>query len=317
MTIQYKELIESRTISRDADSFTASRTFLVYDDDDTQSLTASQAVNFSEGVAFSMSHPEIISIFADSFSISPLSERAFTYSLVWNYSKPEDPTDAGGDDDQHDDEDDNTSTDPTDEGGELDPPTGGEELQDSGTVQGDDGVSEDEPSADDAETERTFTGYSLTTGLALVDGYVAGATIPANGSQGGASGSLISTGTIVHVGGAPVTVPVPTTEISISESVSGSYFYLNDVQLKAGKRNINPFLGFDAGSVIFKGMSVQRQAVDQWDVSYTFAWDAWSHMRQVPKRDSEGNIEYEADGTTLKIFFKQPFEDYTSFSFAP
>ena len=313
MTIQYKELIESRSINRSKDAFTASRTFLVYNDDETQSLTATQAVNFSGGVAFSMSHPEIISIFADGFSVTPMPNRRFTYKVVWNYAKPEEETDAGGDDDQWEDDEDNTSTDPDGDGGVLDPPTGGEEEQGSDSEQGDDGVSEDDPASDDAETERSFTGYSITTGLALVDGYVAGATIPNNGTE---TGSAISDGTVVQTGGEPVTVPVPTTEISVSETISGAYYFLNDVQLKAGKRNASSFLGFNTGSVIFKGVSIQRQEYDKWDVTFTFAWDAWSHMRQVPARTSEGDIDPNADGT-LDIFFKQPFPDTVSFDFAP
>ena len=102
----------------------------------------------------------------------------------------------------------------------------------------------------------------------------------------------------------------------------GAYFYLNDVQLKAGKRNASPFLGFDAGSVVFKGMSVQRQEYAKWDVTYTFAWDAWSHMSQVPKRivgEDIGELDWDrsTDPATLPIYFKQPFPDTTSFDFAP
>ncbi len=107
MTIQYKELIESRSISRGKDSFTASRTFLVYDDLESATLTASEAVNYSGGVSFSDSHPEISSIFADGFSVSPMGDRRFTYKVTWNYAKPEEEDDAGGEDDPHEDEDDN------------------------------------------------------------------------------------------------------------------------------------------------------------------------------------------------------------------
>ena len=83
-------------------------------------------------------------------------------------------------------------------------------------------------------------------------------------------------------------------------------------------RNSSVFYGCDSGSVIFKGMSVQRQEYNKWDVTYNFAWDAWSHMRQVPKRldDGEGTLDFNDDGT-LDIFFKQPFPSNTGFNFAP
>ena len=140
MSIISNELIGSRTISRSGDSFTASRTFLVYDDDSNLSLSSTDAINYSGGVSFSDSHPEISSIFANGFSITPTGERRYTYTVVWSYAKPEEPTDAGGDDDEHDGEDDNTDVDPDDDGGELDPPTGGEEEQGNDGEVGDEGT---------------------------------------------------------------------------------------------------------------------------------------------------------------------------------
>ena len=230
---------------------------------------------------------------------------------------PKSPDEPGGDDDDHDDEDDNTDTDPDDDGGVLDPPTGDEEEQDPDSEVGDDGTDDGSGGGNDGGGDgvRTFNGVSITTGLSLVDGYVAGATISSDGTE---VVDAISTGTIVHEGGEPVTVPVPTAEISLSETVWGAYFYLNDVQYQAGKRNASAFIGFNNGSVIFKGMSVQRQKYDQWDVTYTFSWDAWSHMRQVPKRDIDGELDWnDVDPPTLDIYFKQPFPSTTSFDFAP
>ena len=321
MSIQYKEQIGSRSIGRDRGSFTATRTFLVYDDDADNVLTVVDAINYSGGVRFSDGHPEIAGIFANSFDIQPVSDRAYTYTVVWNYAQPLEESDAGGDNDPFEGNPDHTTINTVDDGGILDPPTGGESEQPEDSVIGDDGVSEDSGGGNNndggTETERTFNGVSLTTGVALVDGYIAGASIPSNGTE---TGSKITSGTVVHQGGEPVTIPVPTTEISLSETHFGAYFYLNDVQLKAGKRNAGRFYGFDAGSVIFKGMSVQRQEYNQWDVTMNFTWDAWSHMRQVPARQAgDGELDWDdsVDPPTLPIFFKQPFPDTVSFSFAP
>tara|TARA_R100000655_G_scaffold71369_2_gene109747 strand:+ start:4114 stop:5058 length:945 start_codon:yes stop_codon:yes gene_type:complete len=314
MSIKYTEQIGSRSISRNKGSFTASRNFLVYDDDSTVVLTVADAINFSGGVRFSDGHPEIEGVFANSYSIQPVNDRAYTYTVTWNYAQPFEENDAGGSDDPFIGNPDNTTINPVNDGGVLDPPTGGEQEQGEDDVLGDDGVGEDDNDTD-TETTRTFNGVSLTTGLALVDGYVAGAAIPANGAE---TGSAITGGTVVHEGGEPVTVPVPTTEISLSETVFGAYFYLNDVQLKAGKRNSKSFYGFNAGSVLFKGMSVQRQEYNKWDVTYTFIWDAQSHMRQVPNRLDSGEPDWnDTSPPTLDIFFKQPFPSLTDFSFAP
>jgi len=311
--MNYVELFGSRQVSRGQDSYTASRTFLVYQN--TGTLSLEDAVNYTGGVSFSDQHPDINGIFANGFTIKASATRGDTWELTWNYAQPQDDEDAGGDNDPFDDDSDNTEIDPVD-GGVLDPPIDEGDATGGGEDEiGDEGVGEDEPSED--VPERLFTGVNITTGLALVDGYISGATIPSMGAQGGDSGYEITDGTIVHQGGEPVTVPVPTTDISLSVTSFGSTYFLNNVQLKAGKRNSGTYYGFSGGSVLFKGMSVQRQSENSWDSTYNFIWDAWSHMRQVPKRDSEGNVDYEDDGTTLKIYFKQPFPDTTSFSFSP
>ena len=315
MTIQYIEKLGSRSLSRQKNSYTASRLFLVYDDS-TAYLSLEDAVNFSGGVTFSETHPDINGIFANGFSVTASQARKDTWEITWTYAEPTDETDAGGDDDDFDDDGDNTEIDPED-GGELEPPDGGDGGgSDSTDVVGDEGVGEAEPDA--SSIERLYTGVSITTGIALVDGFVAGASIPSLGSQGGSDGYLITNGTIVHQGGDPVTIPVPITEITLSITQGGEFFFLNGVQNQAGKRNSGAFYGFAAGSAIFKGISVQRQSINSWDVNYNFTWDAWSHMRQVPKRDSDGKAEWnDDDPQTLDIYYKQPFPDTTSFSFSP
>ena len=303
----------SRTLARTADSYTASRTFLVYDDAG-GFLSVNAAVNYSGGVSFSDTHPDISGIYANGFNITASTERANTWQLQWTYAEPQNETDAGGDDDPFEDDGDNTEIDPED-GGVFEPPDG-----DDGSAGGEDEIGEDgiddDTGGGDGEVERLYTGYTINATVALVDGYVAGASIPSNGSQGGDDGSLITDGTIVHKGGRPVTVPVCITTIAISETFFGSVYYLNNTNTKAGRRNSGSFYGFDAGSVLFSGMSVQRQTETSWDVTYNFAWDEWSHMRQVPNRNSDGEIEPNED-ETLDIFFKQPFPSQTSFSFSP
>ena len=328
MSIQYKELIGSRQVTRNASVYTASRTFLVYDDAGSF-LSLEDAVNYEYGVQFSDSHPDISGIFANSFSISASRERKDTWELNWQYAEPVETTDAGGDDDVFDGGGDNT-----DNGSEdddiFDPPSGGGGGGGSGgggsgggdAEEGDDGV--DDPDDDPTDGggdggEQHFTGVSISASVTLVDGYVADATIPSGGSQGGDNGSLIVDGTIVHQGGEPVTIPVPTTTIALSTIQGGEYYSLNNTNLKAGKRNASPFYGFDTGSVLFTGMSVQRQKWNLWDITYNFVWDAWSHMRQVPARTSDGEVNWDTsvDPATLDIYFKQPFQSRTSFEFAP
>jgi len=323
MTIQYTELLESRKMSRQKGSFTASRVFMVYDDDG-DFLSITDAINYSDGVTLGESHPDVDSIFANGFTINAHRERKYTWAVTWNYAFPITKDEYG-----HDDKD--PDTDPTDntdipiaDDTDVDPPDDEGDDDDSDDGTSDDGTSDDGSQGGGGEGgtgvnedgSRAFNGVSITTGLSLVDGFVAGATVPA----GGAGGSEIAEddGDVVHEGGEPITIPVPTAEMSFSETVYGTTFYLNNVQMQGGKRNDASFKGFAEGSVIFKGMSVQKQASDMWDVTYNFVWDAWSHCRQIAERNEDGELVWSTDDPpVLKIFWKQPFPETTGFGFSP
>ena len=305
MATQYTELIGSRSMSRDKGSFTASRTFLVYDDGG-DSLLIDDAINYTDGVFFSDTHPDVDGIYANNFSISASSTRANTWEVTWSYAEPKDETDAGGANDVHDGQANNTDILELDD--EFDGPSGGSS--------GDDDVGEDGVGDDVSEEERLFTGFSINTTMALVDAWESDMTFPANGDQGGDGGYEITDGTVVHDGGEPITATVPTATIAISETVTATTLYLHDTQNLAGKRNSNSFYGFAVGTVLFTGVSVQRQTENTWDVTYNFAWDKWYHMRMVPNRDTDGNIDFETDGT-LKVYLKQPFPETISFGFSP
>ena len=309
MSIKYVERMGSRSASRSQDAYSASRSFLVYQDDGSF-LSLEDAINYSGGVTFSDEHPDINGIFANSFNIKASAEGKYIWEVEWSYAQPVNPTDAGGDDDPFEDDGDNTEIDP-ETGGELDPPSEGGEGSESEDEVGDEGVGEAEP---DVEQERLYTGVSITTGLALVDGWVGGGNIPSGGSQP-ADGTYTSGGNQIHSGGKPVTVTVPTTELSLTETVFGEYFYLNGVQNQAGKRNSGSFYGFASGSVLFKGMSVQRNDLNTWDATYNFAWDSWSHVRQAPERNDDGEVVI--DGGAVNVSGKQPFPDTVAFTFSP
>lgn len=308
--MNYVELFGSREASRSQGSYTASRTFLVYQDSGT--LTLEDAVNYSGGVSFSDQHPDINGIYANSFSIKASGTRADTWELSWQYAQPVEPTDAGGDDDVFDDDGDNTEIDPIDSG-EFEPPTDPDASSGSETEDevGDEGTGETEP---DPEMERLYMGVSITTGVTILDGWVGGGAIPSNGTQP-ADGTYVAGGNQIHSGGKAVSVAVPKTELSLSETVFGEYFYLNGVQQLAGKRNSSNFYGFNAGSVLFTGMSVQRNDIGTWDATYTFVWDAWSHLRQAPERNDDGDVVV-VDGV-VNVSWKQPFPQTVAFTFSP
>jgi|19_taG_2_1085344.scaffolds.fasta_scaffold02265_2 hypothetical protein len=325
MSIVYQERIGSRSLSSDtkSGSLTGTRTFLIYDDDG-DPLDLVDAMEYENGVFFDDVHPDIDGIFAVSYTVTASSESANVWVLTWTYSAPE-TTDGGGGDGGDGDDGGGGNTDPhTDppdggggdggggggDGGEP-PDGGGTDTDPDGGGTGSEGMGGGEGEGEDGEF--LYTGVSITTGISLVDGYVAGATIPANGAE---TGEAIASGTVVHEGGEPVTIPVPTTEVSLSIVRFGETFSLGGVQSEAAKRNSGSWYEFSSGSVLFRGMNVQRTSRWRFDVTFSFSWDAWSHMRQVPKRDEDGKVDYEDDGS-LEIYFKQPFPTTTGFWFSP
>ena len=181
MTIQYSEQIGSRAMGRNKGSFTASRTFLVYDDSSADAvLLIADAINNTEGVFFSDQHPDITGIFANNFSIKASNTRANTWEVTWQYAQPQADGEAGGTDDPFADDSSNTSL------NEIPEP---EEDGDSGSGGGggdigDEGTDEDESTN---PTARLFVGFSVNTGVALVDTWKSNVTIPSMGAQGGSS----------------------------------------------------------------------------------------------------------------------------------
>tara|TARA_Y100000114_G_scaffold155881_1_gene181236 strand:+ start:41 stop:874 length:834 start_codon:yes stop_codon:yes gene_type:complete len=87
-----------------------------------------------------------------------------------------------------------------------------------------------------------------------------------------------------------------------------------------GKRNSTPFLGAAAGYLVYTGMSVSRDGVNSYRAAFTFSWDQWQHMRQVPGRDQNGTVTTKNDFAiddrhhAENVFYKQPFADTENFN---
>jgi hypothetical protein len=86
------------------------------------------------------------------------------------------------------------------------------------------------------------------------------------------------------------------------------------------KRNSTPFLGAAAGTLLFTGMSVSRDGVSSYRATFTFTWDQWRHMRQVPSRDQNGEVvltdRFDVDDRFKAdlVIYKQPFPDTENFN---
>ena len=128
--------------------------------------------------------------------------------------------------------------------------------------------------------------------------------------------------------GAPVDESgVPITAVIIQQDLELSVRYpsfdrvpnISSLYLVA-KRNSTPFLGAAAGTLLFTGMSVSRDGVNSYRANFTFTWDQWRHMRQVPSRAQNGEVvisdRFEVDDRFKAdlVIYKQPFPDTENFN---
>tara|TARA_R110000824_G_scaffold401762_1_gene615159 strand:+ start:10121 stop:10921 length:801 start_codon:yes stop_codon:yes gene_type:complete len=168
--------------------------------------------------------------------------------------------------------------------------------------------------AEDTALPDGLQGFSMTVGVTIIDIWKADPTMPANRNT---PATADIGGTTVSEGGLPISMALPTADIRLREKFTG-LFEGGKFLSKVGKRNSSYWQGFSAGSVLFTGMNVNHTRDGVNEIEYTLAWDKWYHLRQVPERDDDGNPV--VDGTadpTINVYFKQPFEDTTNFSFLP
>tara|TARA_R100001594_G_scaffold29482_1_gene54967 strand:- start:221 stop:1048 length:828 start_codon:yes stop_codon:yes gene_type:complete len=172
----------------------------------------------------------------------------------------------------------------------------------------------DEPTDGD-DTIRATT-FSVNIGQTVIDVWRSDPDVPV----GIAVPSLTADigGNEVHERGMPISFALPTAEISASITVFTNNFNGSGFLKNVTKRNSDSWLGFPAGSLLFKGVNISRPEPNKFDITYQIAWDKWNHLRQVPKRAEDGNPDYVSTATpTLEVYFRQPFQESTSFGFIP
>jgi len=178
--------------------------------------------------------------------------------------------------------------------------------------------SEEEEEDQDVPTteEVTVTGFNIVIGQTVLDIWKANPTIPSNVDN--PSNTTDIGGTEVHEMGYPISFALPTAEITITKKVFESNFNGAGFIGNVTKRNEDDWIGFPAGSVLFKGVSVSRDNFGVFSFSFKLAYDKWFHLRQKPQRAEDGNPEVISTATPkLNVYFVQPFEETVSFVFLP
>ena len=185
------------------------------------------------------------------------------------------------------------------------------------------GYSSDEPSStgggggeEEEEVLPTgIQGYSTTVGVTIIDIWKSAPDMPASINSPSAAQDI--GGTLVSEGGLPISMALPTADISIRVTSSGMFSGGQFVN-RVGKRNATSWQGFSAGTILFTGVNISHTRDGVNEIEYSLSYDKWFHLRQVPERDTTGQPVIDTGASPeLNVFFKQPFPDTTSFSFLP
>lgn len=170
--------------------------------------------------------------------------------------------------------------------------------------------------SDDAssETAADFVKIESSTRVEAVDIWRTGATLPAYPQTPGLTTDI--GGTSVDAAGVPVSGLVTQQELTYTVRMNFTSSDQATVNSMIGTRNSSTFLGGNAGFVLFTGVRRSRVAVDLYEVTYAFVWDAAAHLRQVPKRTADGDPEL-SSGYASAVYARQPFPGVSNFSGLP
>lgn len=169
---------------------------------------------------------------------------------------------------------------------------------------------------DDAqsETAANFAKIESSTRVEAVDIWRTGATLPQNLDAPGLTTDI--GGTKVDQAGVPVSGLVVQQELTYTVRTDFTNANQAAVNAMIGKRNSADFLGGTVGYVLFTGVRRSRIAIDLYEVTYTFVWDGAAHLRQVPKRQADGDPQLSA-GQAVEVYARQPFPGTADFATLP
>lgn len=160
----------------------------------------------------------------------------------------------------------------------------------------------------------TFVALDMNSSLSVIDLWRVAASAPASINT---PTETDIAGTPIDSRGTPVSVPIPVQELTVTNYRSDN----NAAQIRAalGKRNLNSWLGANAGFVLFTGASARRIGIAKYEVTYKFAFDSLAHLRQVCGKDADGDpllgtLNGDGHGNASKVYWRQPFPATYDFS---
>ena len=115
-------------------------------------------------------------------------------------------------------------------------------------------------------------------------------------------------GTRIDAAGNPVSIIRRIQEMSVTETVTEpAYITYRSYRFY---RNSVPFLGAEAGKVLYRGASVTRTGVNVYQVRHSFVEDEFFHLQQQPLLNDTGiPFRRQDDGRARLVYWVQPFPD--------
>ena len=159
------------------------------------------------------------------------------------------------------------------------------------------------------QSESAYTAFSSDISGAYVDAWRT-ASIPSGGTP---SGDDIG-GTKIDSAGEPVSRFIWQTNMQITRRYgsSGISAAMSSAWSALGKRNSGSFEGAAGGQLLFKGFKVQSIGKCRWEIAYDFVGDEWYHLRQVPKRETDGRVQLSNSSDNPQALLVRWFQPFTA-----
>ena len=168
--------------------------------------------------------------------------------------------------------------------------------------------------------EAGYVEWTLDINAGFVELFFQGPRYPTAGILSSLEGNnKITTGTQIDVEGVPLSTLRLTTDINISETVESTgglpAVYAN-ARAARGKRNLTTWYGIEKGKAVYIGCTVRRIGINLYSVQHRIQEATDFHLVQYPFRDSSGRIPTDpinGANRARAVYWRQPFPDFIEF----
>lgn len=122
----------------------------------------------------------------------------------------------------------------------------------------------------------------------------------------------------IDAAGVPTSVFIPQHRLVIEETVKASEMVIRTtrVRIAVATRNSTTFQGAAVGTLLYEGASARRVSLTAFMLTHKFLYDAWYHMGQQPRLNSQREpvVSMGTQPYAEFVRFVQPFPNLTNFN---